>query len=77
MPANPMRQVVEAVRKAVAESQLGTLFEFTEDIETALGGVEKDVQVVSLAMRLAAIQPHMPAKISTLRQWLSDLVAAY
>jgi energy-coupling factor transporter ATP-binding protein EcfA2 len=64
----------EAVRVAVGESSFGTLFEFTEDIETTLGGVAKDVEVVSHAMREAAGQPHMPTEIHELYKRLSDLV---
>jgi energy-coupling factor transporter ATP-binding protein EcfA2 len=67
---------VAAVRTAVAESELGTLFEFAEDIETALGDVEKDVRAVSLAMREAATQPQVPPEILTLRQRLFELAAA-
>jgi predicted ATPase len=65
---------VQAVREAVSESSIGTLFEFPEDIESTLGGVKKDVQTVCEAMRAAAIQSEIPAEVAKLREMLSDLL---
>ena len=64
----------EAVRVAVSGSLLGTLFEFTEDIETALGGVAKDVEVVSQAMREEASRLRPSTEIFQLQQKLRDWV---
>jgi hypothetical protein len=59
---------------AVGESPLGMLFEFSEDIETALEGVAKDSRIVCQAMRKAARRSPMPAEVSALHQALSELV---
>jgi predicted ATP-dependent endonuclease of OLD family len=65
---------VEAVRRAVNESDLGALFEFPENIETSLGGVQKDSERVADAMRQSAKRSSVAPEITELIEILSTFV---